>query len=270
MKSPGIVYLVGAGPGDPDLISLKGIKRLQQADVIIYDRLVHEDLLTYAPPWAERIYMGKEPENQQGAQQEIHALMVERAFMGKTVVRLKGGDPFVFGRGGEECQMLAKAGIPFEVVPGISSAIAVPAYAGIPLTYRKTAQSFTVITGHTCGDEPCGIEWDGLPRSGTLVILMGVQNMAVIASRLIQSGRSTGTPAAVIQWGTTNGQIVVTGTLADIAEKSIDIRPPAVIVVGEVVNLHEQIGWFTPETYPLQTSGGSVSVDIVARALRDT
>jgi uroporphyrin-III C-methyltransferase len=269
MDSPGIVYLVGAGPGDPDLISLMGVRRLQKADVVIYDRLVHGDLLSYAPPWAELIYMGKEAQNHRDTQQEIHVLMVERASMGKTVVRLKGGDPFIFGRGGEECLMLAAAGIPFEVVPGISSAIAAPAYAGIPLTHRKISQSFTVITGHTCGDQPCGIEWQDIPRSGTLVILMGVQNLGYIASRLIESGRASGTPAAVIHWGTTDAQMVVTGTLLNIAERSIGIRPPAVIVVGEVVGLHEQISWFNPEVYAVQTSD-SVSVNVNAPALHDS
>jgi uroporphyrin-III C-methyltransferase len=244
------------------LISIKGVKCLQKADVVIYDRLVSGDLLSYAPGWAELIYMGKEPEGQQAVQQEICVLMVERAAQGKTVVRLKGGDPFVFGRGGEECQMLASAGIPFEIVPGISSAIAVPAYAGIPLTYRKMAQSFTVITGHTCEDQSCGIDWENLPRSGTLVVLMGVQNLPLIAKQLIQRGWAGGTPAAVIQWGTTDAQVVITGTLANIVEKAVRIRPPAVIVIGEVVNLHEQISWFTPELYSIQASDAvSVGID---------
>jgi uroporphyrin-III C-methyltransferase len=247
----GTVYIVGAGPGDPELISLKGVKCLQKADVVIYDRLVNGDLLSYAPTWAELISMGKEPEGRQAVQQEVNSLMVECAAQGKTVVRLKGGDPFIFGRGGEECQMLAAAGIPFEVIPGISSAIAVPAYAGIPLTYRKMAQSFTVITGHTCGDQPCGIDWEDLPRSGTLVILMGIQNLAHIALRLVECGRADSTPVAVIQWGTTDAQAVVVGTLADISEQSVGIRPPAVIVVGEVVDLHQQISWFTPEVYSI-------------------
>jgi uroporphyrinogen III methyltransferase/synthase len=249
MNHSGIVYLVGAGPGDPELISIKGVKCLQNADVVIYDRLVSGDLLSYAPPWAELIYMGKEPDSGQAVQQEIYHLMLERASEGKTVVRLKGGDPFVFGRGGEECQMLAAAGIPYEVIPGITSAIAAPAYAGIPLTHRKMAQSFTVVTGHTCGHQPCSINWDDLPRSGTLVILMGIQNLAQIALRLMQHGRAGSTPAAVIQWGTIDAQAVVTGKLADIAEKAVGIRPPAVIVVGEVVDLHQQIGWFKPEVY---------------------
>jgi uroporphyrin-III C-methyltransferase len=245
----GIVYLVGAGPGDPELISIKGVKCLGKADVVIYDRLVNGDLLSYAPPWAELIYMGKDADSGQGLQQDIYQLMLERASQGKRVVRLKGGDPFVFGRGGEECQMLAAAGIPFEVIPGITSAIAAPAYAGIPLTHRKMAQSFTVITGHTCGGQSLRIDWDNLPRSGTLVILMGIQNLAQIAPRLVQYGRAGSTPAAVIQWGTTDAQAVITGTLADIAERAVGIRAPAVIVVGEVVDLHQQIDWFKPEVY---------------------
>lgn len=254
MNEPGIVYLVGAGPGDPDLISLKGVKCLQVADVVIYDRLVNEDLLAYSPPWAESIYVGKEPYDHHISQREIQVLMVERASQGKTVVRLKGGDPYVFGRGGEECLALAEAGIPFEVVPGISSAIAVPAYAGIPVTHRGIAQSFTVITGHTCGDNPCGIDWDGLPRTGTLVFLMGLHNLPQITGRLLHAGRGADTPAAVIQWGTTDAQVVVTGTLSDITEKSQGMRPPAVIVVGEVVNLHRQLDWFRPNFYAFQTA----------------
>jgi uroporphyrin-III C-methyltransferase len=295
MNESGIVYLVGAGPGDPELISLKGVKCLQKADVVIYDRLVNGELLAYPPPGAELIYVGKEPEYPQVStgkisidssppgrtpaaqndkqhllqerppvdrdgrrsritQEEIHALMVARARQGKTVVRLKGGDPFVFGRGGEECLALAEAGIPFEVIPGISSAMAAPAYAGIPVTHRGVSQSFTVVTGHTCGEQPCEVEWEDLPRSGTLVILMGVQNLPQIAARLVQSGRSAETPAAVIHWGTTEAQVVVSGRLADLAEKSRGIRPPAVIVVGEVVELKEQMNWFAPGLYRYQAA----------------
>jgi uroporphyrin-III C-methyltransferase len=268
MNQIGKVYLVGAGPGDPELISLKGVKCLQKAGVVIYDRLVNPELLAYAPPWAELVYMGKEPEGRQAFQQEIDGLMAARARAGQTVVRLKGGDPFVFGRGGEECLALTRAGIPFEVVPGVSSAVAAPAYAGIPLTFRNLAQSFTVVTGHTCGNDPACIEWERLPLNGTLVILMGVQNLPRIASELVKSGRAGDTPAAVIRWGTTGDQVVVTGTLADIAEKSQGLRPPAVIVIGEVVGLREQIAWFSPEIYSMQEAapvpfGESMHVDVL-------
>jgi uroporphyrin-III C-methyltransferase len=250
MSGPGMVYLVGAGPGDPDLISLKGMKCLQKADTVLYDRLVNEELFAYVPAQAELVYVGKEPGSHPSRQAQIQALMVERASQGKTVVRLKGGDPFVFGRGGEECLALAEAGIPYEVVPGISSAIAGPAYAGIPVTHRNIAQSFTVVTGQTSGEQSCEVDWDDLPVHGTLVILMGVQNLALIAGRLIQNGRPANTPTAVIHRATTNSQQVVTGTLADIAEKPSGFPGPAVIVIGEIVRLGEQIGWFSPQTYP--------------------
>jgi len=251
MSDLGIVYLVGAGPGDPDLISLKGVKCLQKAGTVIYDRLVSEELFAYVSSEAELVYVGKEPGSHPFLQAQINALMVERASQGKTVVRLKGGDPFVFGRGGEECLALAAAAIPFEVVPGISSAMAAPAYAGIPVTHRNIAQWFTVVTGHTSEEQSSELNWDDLPLHGTLVILMGVQNLPQIANRLIQNGRPADTPAAVIHWATTDSQQVVTGTLADIALKSSGFPPPAVIVIGEVVQLGEQIGWFSPASYPI-------------------
>jgi len=173
-------------------------------------------------------------------------MLVALARLGHTVVRLKGGDPFIFGRGGEEAQALAQAGIPFEIVPGISSALAVPAYAGIPLTHRGIARSFTIITGHTFGKEDCAINWQSLPADGTLVILMGVRNLPRITAALTAHGRPADTPAAVIANGTTARQQTVTGTLATIAARARDIPSPAIIVVGEVVNLHRQLAWFTP------------------------
>lgn len=240
----GTVYLVGAGPGDPGLITLKGAKMLQRADVVVYDRLVNPELLELAPPWSEKIYVGKEPQRHRLSQEEINKLLVAQARQGKRVVRLKGGDPFVFGRGGEECQALAAANIPYEVVPGITSAIGVPAYAGIPVTQRHLAQSFTVITGHSCNDDdPMGIDWDDLPRKGTVVILMGVRHLPQIAERLIAGGRSPDTPAATIYQGTTPEQEVVIGTLATIADLANHIRPPAITIVGEVVTLYKQIDW---------------------------
>jgi uroporphyrin-III C-methyltransferase len=237
----GIVYLVGAGPGDPGLITVKGLACLRRADVVLYDRLVHPALLDEAPLTAERIDVGKEPARQRRSQFEINALLVEKARQGKTVVRLKGGDPFVFGRGGEECLALAEAGIPFEVVPGVSSAIAVPAYAGIPVTHREIARSFTVITGHTCDDSEA---WDALPQTGTLIALMGVEHLPRIVERLVARGWSPDTPIAVIQRGTTSAQVVVEGTLADIAGRARSIRPPATIVVGQVVGLRRRLDWF--------------------------
>lgn len=242
----GKVILVGAGPGDPDLLTLKGAKSLQKADVVVYDRLVHPDLLELVQPWAEKIYVGKEPKRHRTSQDEINTILVTKARQGKTVVRLKGGDPFVFGRGGEECLVLAKAGIPFEVVPGISSALAVPAYAGIPVTQRQMAQSFTVVTGHTASGS-FGTDWDDLPTKGTLVILMGVRHLPQIAKKLIAAGRDPLTPAATIRWGTTDEQETVTATLETIAEKAQLMQPPAITVVGEVVGLAEQLRWFVSQ-----------------------
>jgi uroporphyrin-III C-methyltransferase len=246
MVKPGTVYLVGAGPGDPDLITVRGRCCLQRAGVVVYDRLANPLLLDYAPDWAELIYVGKGPQHHQLTQAAINRLLIEYSREGCEVVRLKGGDPFVFGRGGEECQALAAAGIPFQVVPGVSSAIAAPAYAGIPLTQRQLATTFTVVTGHTSGANRCRIDWDDLPRSGTLVILMGMRHLAAIAGRLIEHGRSADTPAAVIGEGTTSHQVVVTGTLADIAARAASVQAPATVVVGEVVRLNREIAWFDP------------------------
>jgi uroporphyrin-III C-methyltransferase len=244
MAESGIVYIVGAGPGDPDLITVKGLACLRRAEVVLYDRLVASELLAQAPAGAELIDVGKAPAKQRRSQAEINALLVEKARAGLTVVRLKGGDPFVFGRGGEECQALAEAGLAYEVVPGVSSAVAVPAYAGIPVTHRAVASSFTVVTGHSAQAEQGGVDWASLPTTGTLVCLMGVSHLPEIARRLAALGRAPETPAAVIGWGTTGQQTVVTGTLADIAERAAGIPAPATIVIGEVVALREQLDWF--------------------------
>jgi len=244
---PGMVYIVGAGPGDPDLITVRGLRCLQRADIVVYDRLISAELLDEAPH-AEHVYVGKAPGHHVRTQEQINALLLREARRGKTVVRLKGGDPFVFGRGGEECLALAQAGVPFEVVPGITSAVAVPAYAGIPVTQRNVATSFTVVTGHTAGADGCAIDWEALPRRGTLIILMGLRNLARIAAQLVAHGRDPETPVAVIAHGTTPDQHVVSGTLADIAAHAQELRSPATIVVGEVVRLAEQIGWFHPQT----------------------
>lgn len=239
----GIVYLVGGGPGDPGLITVKGLACLRRAEVVLYDRLAPPELLTEVPPHAELIDVGKESKRHRRSQAEINALLLEKAREGKTVVRLKGGDPFVFGRGGEECQALAEAGIRYEVVPGVTSAIAVPAYAGIPVTQRGVTTAFTVVAGHTGGAQ-ADIDWDAVARLGTAVFLMGVEHLSEIVEQLSAHGRASDTPAALIEQGTTENQIVVTGTLADIVVKAIDVRPPAILVVGEVVRLREQINWF--------------------------
>jgi uroporphyrin-III C-methyltransferase len=247
----GIVYIVGGGPGDPGLITVKGLECLRRAEVVLYDRLVAQELLTEVPPHAELIDVGKEAKQLRRSQDEINALLIERARAGKIVVRLKGGDPFVFGRGGEECQALAEAGIRYEVVPGVSSAIAVPAYAGIPVTQRDVTTAFTVVTGHT-GGSSSNIDWDAIARIGTIVFLMGVEHLPEIISELLAHGRLPNTPAALIREGTTQNQLVVTGTLEDIVEKTRDVRPPAVLVVGEVVRLHEQLDWFIPQSLSIK------------------
>ena len=243
--NPGTVYLVGAGPGDPTLITVRGLALLRQADVVIYDRLVHPALVEEALPTAECIYVGKSHARHTLRQEEINALLVERAQQGHVVVRLKGGDPFVFGRGGEEGGALALAGVPFEIVPGVSSAIGALAYAGIPVTHRGVASAFTVVTGHL-SDPAAEHDWATLARAGTLVILMGVGRFPEIARRLVEHGCAPETPVAVVRCGTTADQVVVQGTLAGVGEQVALLRPPAVIVVGEVVNLRTVLAWFSP------------------------
>jgi uroporphyrin-III C-methyltransferase len=240
----GMVYIVGGGPGDPGLITVKGLQCLRHADVVLYDRLIAPELLNEVPAHAELIDVGKEPKRHRRSQDEINTLLIEKAYEGKIVVRLKGGDPFVFGRGGEECQALAEAGIRYEVIPGVSSAIAVPAYAGIPVTQRGVTTAFTVVTGHTGGSDSA-IDWEAISRIGTLVFLMGVEHLPEIVEKLILHGRQAETPVALIQDGTTQHQLVIMGTLQDIVEQTHDVHPPAILVVGEVVRLHEQIDWFT-------------------------
>lgn len=248
----GKVYLVGAGPGDPGLLTLRGQEVLQQAEVVIYDYLANEEFLKFAPPEAERIYVGKKGGDHTLSQERINRLLVEKG-RDHLVVRLKGGDPFVFGRGGEEAQELIAAGIPFEVVPGVTAAIAVPAYAGIPLSHRDYTAGMAFITGHERDDQDDSkIAWDKLATGiGTLVFFMGIRNLPDIARKLVSHGRSPHTPAAVIRWGTTPKQQTVVGTLEDIAEKvrQAHLKPPAIIVVGEVVQLREELNWF--ENRPL-------------------
>jgi len=244
----GKVYLVGAGPGDPGLITVKGLNCLRQADVVVYDRLVDESILNEVRKDAEKIYVGKAANHHTLEQKEINRLLVEKARQGKIVVRLKGGDPFVLGRGGEEAEALAENDIPFEVVPGVSSAVAVPAYAGIPVTHRDVASSFTVVTGHKAS--PSGephIAWDKLSTgANTLVILMGIGNLAFVVDQLIKNNKPPSTAVAVITHGTTGRQRCVTGTLKDIVAKvkSEDLKPPSVVVVGDVVLLRKYLRWF--------------------------
>jgi uroporphyrinogen III methyltransferase/synthase len=267
----GKVMLVGAGPGDAGLLTLRGKRALAKADAIVLDHLAPARLLRYARPDAEVYDVGKQAGHHPVPQREIEALMIRLVRAGKTVVRLKGGDPFVFGRGGEEALALSAAGIPWEVVPGVTSAVAVPAYAGIPLTHRGVAPAFTVMTGHQCaqmlpepaasgaiadahpGDQASGrVDWAGLAKSGgTLVILMGVGKLSLIAERLITAGRSPDTPAAAIQWGTRAAQRTVKARLADLpgAVRAAGVTPPAVIVVGDVAALPDVLAWF--ERQPL-------------------
>ncbi len=247
------VYLIGAGPGDPELLTLKGLRCLQVANCVIYDSLVNIDLLQHVRPDAELIYVGKRKGHQSISQDEINQLLVQKAKEGKTVARLKGGDPFVFGRGGEEAEALTNSGVGFEIIPGVSSGIAVPAYAGIPVTHRDYSSSVTFLTGHEDADkgEP-GIVWDTLaPGSGTLVFFMGVARLPEIVENLVRCGRPLNTPIAVVQWGTYGKQDVVTGTLESILKEvqSNPIGSPAITVVGEVVKLRDKLRWF--ENRPL-------------------
>jgi uroporphyrin-III C-methyltransferase len=253
----GRVVLVGAGPGDPDLITLRGLRWLRQAEVVIYDQLASPALLDEAPPDALLIFAGKATGNHCIAQSAINALLIHHAEAGRLVVRLKGGDPFVFGRGGEEVLACHGAGIPVEVVPGVSSAVAVPAAAGIPVTHRGLSSSFAVVTGHEDPDKTAaGIDWERLATAvDTLVILMGIATLPIIAARLIAAGRDPATPAAIIERGLTANQRVVTGTLANIAKRAARLTSPAVIVIGDVASMQAAI----PHC-PASAAGASVAV----------
>ena len=244
----GIVYLIGAGPGDVDLITVKGLKIIQKADVIVYDRLANPKLLQYRKPDSELIYVGKKSNQHIMKQEDINQLLVDLANEGKTVARLKGGDPYVFGRGGEEGELLFKNNILFEVIPGITSAIAAPNYAGIPVTHRNVAVNFTVITGH---EDPLKsdsqLNWKRLAEDeGTLIFLMGVGNLVQITENLIANGKKESAPVAVIQWGTRPEQRTVVGTLNTIVSIVLEnkITSPAIILVGNVVNMREKLSWF--------------------------
>jgi uroporphyrin-III C-methyltransferase len=245
--SIGKVYLVGAGPGDPGLLTVHGLELLRKASVVVYDQLVNPALLEEAGAEAIKIFVGKKAGRHCIVQEEINQVLIAYARAGHQVVRLKGGDPFVFGRGGEEAEALAEADIPIEVVPGVSSAVAVPAYAGIPLTHRNYASSFAVVTGHEARKPNSPVDWGKLATAAdTLVILMGLSNLSIVVNKLIANGRSPHTPAAVICSGTTDEQESVVGTLANIVEKSALLEAPALIVVGDVVSLADKLQWFIP------------------------
>jgi uroporphyrinogen III methyltransferase/synthase len=242
------VFLVGAGPGDPGLITVKGMQCIQAADVIIYDYLAHPSLLKYSQKSAELIYVGKKGGDHTLSQDQINDLIVAKTKPGKTVTRLKGGDPYIFGRGGEEAEVLMQNGISFEIVPGVTSAIATQAYAGIPLTHRQYTSTVAFVTGHEdpTKDET-SIDWEALARGvGTLVFFMGVKNLPSIIEQLIANGKAPDTPVALVRWGTTPRQVTVSGTLENIVErvKAAGLKAPAIIVVGEVVGLRDTLKWF--------------------------
>ncbi|ANY70388.1 uroporphyrinogen-III C-methyltransferase [Paenibacillus sp. BIHB 4019] len=253
MMGKGIVYLVGAGPGDAKLITLRGLEYLKKSDVVVYDRLASPRLLAHMKPGAEKVYVGKLPDRHTMKQEEINQLLVDLALQGKVVTRLKGGDPTIFGRVGEEAGLLKENGIGFEIVPGITSAIAVPAYAGIPVTHRDFASSLSIITGHESPDKlDRSIYWDKVTNAtGTLIFLMGVAKIGYIADQLMKHGKPDTTPVALVRWGTRVEQQTVVGTLATIEQivREANFQPPAVIVVGDVVLQREQLQWY--ESKPL-------------------
>jgi uroporphyrin-III C-methyltransferase len=244
----GKVYLVGAGPGDPKLLTVKAVELLKEADVVIYDRLgVSEEILGMAPTKAERIFVGKRTGLHEVPQDQITELIIEKAKQGGKVVRLKGGDPFIFGRGGEEAEALVAEGIEFEVVPGVSSSVAAPMYAGIPLTHRDYAASVAIITGHRAGDAEKPIDWVKIANAvDTIVVLMGVESLEGIVGKLLKGGISTDLPVAMVESGTLPQQRALIATLGTIVKeaKAKEIKPPSVIVIGEVANLGRKLAWF--------------------------
>jgi len=241
----GTVYLTGAGPGDIDLLTVKALRIIRQADVIIYDRLANPDILAEAKDGCAFIYVGKEDSHHTLPQEEINEMIYQNALKYDIVVRLKGGDPLVFGRGGEEGIYLHERNIKFEFIPGVTSAIAVPEYAGIPVTHRGITVSFRVVTGHESKDKNRSqIPWENYKTDDTIIFLMGLHNLKQITQKLIEIGKPRGYPVAVISRGTRADEKTVIGTLEDIYEKAKDLPTPALIVVGEVVNLHQQLTWF--------------------------
>ncbi|MGJ7919815.1 uroporphyrinogen-III C-methyltransferase [Neobacillus sp. LXY-4] len=243
----GKVYLVGAGPGDPDLITIKGLKCIKEADVILYDRLVNKELLNYAKSSAELIYCGKLPNNHSLQQETINETIIIHAQQGKVVTRLKGGDPFVFGRGGEEAEALFNYGIEFEVIPGITAGIAAPAYAGIPVTHRDYAATFAVVTGHRKDDFEDDTKWGHLAKGiDTLAVYMGVKNLPFIQAKLLEHGKDPSTPVAIIHWGTLHNQKTIVSSLGSVLETAAKekIENPCMIIIGEVVRMREKLQWF--------------------------
>ena len=262
-ERPRKVYIVGAGPGDPGLLTVRALELLRKADVVIYDYLVNSDLLIHLKEDAERIFVGKIGRGTQTPQPKINELLVSKATKGKLVVRLKGGDPFLFGRGAEEAIILRAAGIPFEIVPGISSALAVPAYAGIPLTHRGLSSSIAILTGANAANGKLAEDLFNARAADTIVVLMGIAHLREITEQLTALGRSLDTPVAVLRWGTYESQQIVTGTLATIADITVaeGLRPPSIIVIGEVVRLQKSLSWFgekfaeRKELEPVLTAG---------------
>jgi uroporphyrin-III C-methyltransferase/precorrin-2 dehydrogenase/sirohydrochlorin ferrochelatase len=248
-RQQGEVYLVGAGPGDPDLLTFKALRLMQRADVVLYDRLIGKGILNLVRRDAERIYVGKQPQEHTVPQQEISQMLLRLAQEGKRVLRLKGGDPFIFGRGGEEIELLAAAGIPFQVVPGITAASGCAAYAGIPLTHRDHAQACVFVTGHT-KDGQFELDWNTLLQPHqTLAVYMGLAHLAGLTRAFIQKGAAPSTPAALIDNGTRPNQSVLIGTLDTIAEKAVTagVKGPAILIIGTVVRLHGKLDWYVPE-----------------------
>jgi len=241
----GKVYLTGAGPGDIELLTVKALRVIKEADVIIYDRLANPDILEHAKDGCEFVYVGKEDGKHIVPQDDINEIIYQNSLKYENVVRLKGGDPFVFGRGGEEALYLYERDVKFDIIPGITSAISAPAYAGIPVTHRGVAVSFRVVTGHESPNKKISqIPWDNFKTNDTIVFLMGLHNLPKISKKLQEVGKPADYPCAVISKGTTKDQSVVVGTLADIVEKAKDVPTPALIVVGEVVKLRDQLKWF--------------------------
>lgn len=249
MKSTkGKVFLVGSGPGDVELLTMKAYRLITEADVIVYDRLVSEDILKLFSPKAKTYYVGKKESEHTLPQEEINQLLAHLANQFEKVVRLKGGDPFVFGRGGEEVEVLIENNIPFEIVPGISSSIAAASYAGIPVTHRGIATNFTVVTGHTCKAEGLDeLKWGLLAETSTLVVLMGIKNKKIIARKLIENGKKCDTPVAFVENGTRKNQKVIISSLQEVLEKDLDVISPAVMIIGNVVNCHKSWNWFGKE-----------------------
>jgi uroporphyrin-III C-methyltransferase len=247
----GKVYIVGAGPGDPDLLTIKAVKAIKKADVILYDRLINPEILSYAKKNCEMIYVGKADGKHTMEQDKINALLYFYSKKYPNVVRLKGGDPFVFGRGGEEAIYLAERDVPFEIIPGITSSISAPAYSGIPVTHRGVAASFAVITGHEAPNKKKSVDWESLKGIDTLIFLMGVTNRQEIAKKLIEIGRNPEEPVAFIEKGTTEEHKVIESTLKEVAKNPPEVTPPAVFVIGEVVKLRNKIKWFEKDLIPI-------------------